>query len=83
MQSSDKWSDKDTDAREMQDSLIKPHEQTLNAVCAIIEADILDDGNMMKLSPLNDAYKSSLLNTSLFLGLLFGVTLEEDSDGKG
>ena len=64
MQSSEKWRSKDNDACDKQDSLIEAHEHAFNAVCAIVEADILSNGKMMKLSALNDTYKSSLMNTT-------------------
>ena len=64
MQSSKKWQSKDNDAFEMQDSLIEAYEHAFNGVCAIVEADILNNGEMMKLSTLNDAYKSSLMSTT-------------------
>ena len=60
MQSSDKWRSEDKDACEMQVSLAEAHQNAFNNVCAIVEADILNNGKVMKLSTLNDKYKSSL-----------------------
>lgn len=60
MQSSDKWRSEDKDACEMQGSLVEAHKNAFSDVCAIVEAGILIDGKVMKMSTLNDTYKSSL-----------------------
>ena len=60
VQSSDKWQSENKDDCEMEVSLVEDQQNAFNDACAIVEADILNNGKVMKLSTLNDKCKSSL-----------------------
>lgn len=48
----------------MQGRLVEAHQNVFNNVCAIVKADILNKGKVMKLSTLNDTYKLSLMKST-------------------